>query len=438
MRRGKLDRPHPQVMRGRPMTDVHFRLRRVPISKRVNVALLCFVVLLISYCDRVNLASAAPAIMRQYQWNTVQMGWILSGFFLGYTCCLIPASLLVQKYGARLVLALGVASWSLVTALTPVPRSTVGMYCMRVLLGACESGTFPAINGLLVEWFPAEEYARAAGFCWSGGYAGPILAFPLAGMILQAWGWKAIFFVFGALGALLLVVGPRLIPARSGLQKNPGKDALKTPVALRRDRLFLSPAVLALLLLHFSSNWFAYVLLSWLPVYLQEARHFSVSSTGFGSALPFVAALIGTNLFGFFIDKLSNRHSKTNVRKSFMAIYLLGGLGLLVLPHARTPTSIVVALSLSCFFMSAASPIYASGSLDLAPRFAAPLVGIQASFANLAGILAPVASGYLIRKVSWNAVFALTAGVCLLGSAAYALLGRAEILLPRAQTAGPR
>ena len=106
MRRGKLDQSHPPGMRGRAMTDVHFRLRPMAIGKRVNVALLCFIVLLVSYCDRVNLASAAPAIMRQYQWNTVQMGWILSGFFLGYTCCLIPASLLVQKFGARMVLAL--------------------------------------------------------------------------------------------------------------------------------------------------------------------------------------------------------------------------------------------------------------------------------------------------------------------------------------------
>lgn len=394
-------------------------------GKRISVAWFCFAVLVVSYCDRVNLATAAPAIMTQYHWNTFQMGWVLSGFFLGYTCCLIPAGLLVQKYGAWPVLALGIVSWSLVTTLTPLPRSVAGMYCMRLLLGVCESGTFPAINALLAEWFPPHEYARAAGFCWSGGYAGPILAFPLAGMMLQAWGWKSVFYIFAVLGMVLLVAEARVA---GGSRGSPEKRSPKPPARPQWKRLLVSPAVWALLILHFSSNWFAYVLLSWLPTYLQQARHFSVTSTAFGSAVPFLAALLGTSVFAVLIDKLSYRHSRTTVRKSVLGLYLLGGIMLLALPLAKTPISIVGTLSVTSFLMTAASPIYASGSLDLVPRLAAVMVGIQASFANLAGILAPAVSGYLLKTISWNAVFAVTAGVCFLGATAYLLFGRAEVL----------
>jgi MFS family permease len=393
--------------------------------KRIYVASFCFAVLVISYCDRVNLSTAVPAIMHQYHWSTVQMGWILSGFFLGYTCCLIPAGILVQKYGAWRVLAFGIASWSLVTALTPLPRSMAGMYCMRMLLGICESGTFPSINALLAEWFPPHERARAAGFCWSGGYAGSIIAFPIAGMLLQARGWKSVFYIFGILGMVLLVA--QMFVA-GGPRSNLVSPSTDPPARPQWRRLLASRAVWALLILHFSSNWFAYVLLSWLPTYLQEGRHFSVTSTAFGSSLPFVAAFFGTSIFAAIIDKLSVRYSRTAVRKSLLALYVLSGVVLLMLPLAGSAVLIVGALSLSACLMTAATPIYASGSLDLLPRLAAILVGIQASFANLAGILAPAVSGYLIKTFSWNAVFAVTAGVCALGAAAYIVFGRAEAL----------
>ncbi|MFS8082693.1 MAG: MFS transporter [Ginsengibacter sp.] len=402
---------------------------RLPLDKRIEVAGFCFAVLVISYCDRVNLATAAPAIMNQYHWGTVPMGWILSAFFLGYTCCLIPAGFLVQRYGARLVLVVGVASWSLVTVLTPLPTSIAGLYCMRLLLGVCESGTFPAINALLVEWFPPSEYARAAGICWSGGYAGPILAFPLAGIILQALGWKAVFYAFGAMGAALLMTGVYIDGrVRSGQGPGPGKYFRQPAAKIAWKRLLASPAVWGLLILHFSSNWFAYVLLSWLPVYLQQERHFSVTSTAFGAAIPFLAAFGGTSIFAVLIDKFSRHHSRTAARKIFLVFYLLGGIALLALPLARDAISIVGTLSISSFLMTAATPIYASGSLDLVPGLAAVLVGIQASFANLAGVLAPVVSGYLMKMYSWNAVFALTAGIGFVGAAAYLLFGRAEVL----------
>ena len=74
----------------------------------------------------------------------------------------------------------------------------------RVLIGMGESGTIPSINAMLVRWFPRHEYSRVAGFCWGGGFAGAILAFPLASATASLWGWRAIFSLFAALGLLWL------------------------------------------------------------------------------------------------------------------------------------------------------------------------------------------------------------------------------------------
>jgi MFS family permease len=394
--------------------------------RRINIALLCFFTLLVAYCDRVNLAVAAPDMMREFQWSTAQMGWVFSGFFAGYTLFILPAGLVVERYGARRVLGYGLIGWSVLTALVTVPRTIPVLSSTRVLLGASESGTFPAINTLLARWFSKEEYARAAGFCWAGGYAASIVAFPLAGAILHLWGWRGIFWAFGGLGLVWSMVWVKGTAKEGEIRNEKRQTAEDSSIPL--PILLRSRPVWALLVLHWSSNWFSYVLISWLPTYLEIARHFSIGSTAIGSAMPFLAAWLGTNVFGFAIDRLSLRFPRTKVRKSMLLPFALSGFMLAGVGLLTSYAAIVGLLSLATALMTAATPIYASGSLDLAPNSSARLVGIQSTVANTAGIVAPVVSGYLARNGGWGAVFTVTALVCLLGAVTYGCIGRAEPL----------
>lgn len=292
--------------------------------RHFHIALFCFILLLIAYCDRVNLATAVPAIMSQYGWSSVRMGWVLSAFFLGYTCCLIPAGILVQCFGPWRVLTVCIVGWSVATACTPLSHSLGEIYCMRFLVGVCESAVFPSINSLLAESFLPDEYARAAGFCWSGGYAGPILAFPLAGVVMGMQGWKTIFYVFALLGVLLLLLLILVAGSPLNCLHFRPRSAPRAPRSITpRKKLLMWPALWALLILHFSSNWFAYVLLSWLPAYFQQARHFSVGVTALASSMPFATALAGTSIFAWITDRASANRPRTLVRKRLLAIYVL-------------------------------------------------------------------------------------------------------------------
>src|SRR5262245_58472102 len=142
-----------------------FASRWFPWPKRLDISLLCFLALIVAYCDRVNLSVTAPLIMQEYHWDTAQMGWVLSGFYIGYTLFMIPAGRLVDYFGPKRVFAASVVWWSIFTALTPFPRSIAGLTCMRAVVGAGESGTIPCINRSLVNWFPRQEYSRVFGFC---------------------------------------------------------------------------------------------------------------------------------------------------------------------------------------------------------------------------------------------------------------------------------
>jgi sugar phosphate permease len=419
-----------------PSPGVARRTRWLPWPKRLDVALLAFVALVIAYCDRVNISVAAPSMMREYGWDTAGMGWALSGFFAGYALTMIPAGMLADHFGPKRVFAVAMAWWSILTAFTPLPRSLGALTALRVFMGAGESGTFPSMNGILVRWFPRQEYSRVTGFCWSGGYAGSIVGVPLGSLILATLGWRAIFWIFAAIGIIWVPVWymsvtdqPEQSPAVADTELayiRAARPEIRKAERVPWGRILSIPAFWGLFALHFSSNWFAYVMISWLPTYLLTAKGFSLSSMALGAALPYICALLASNGFGALIDRLSVGRNRTRVRKLFLIPYALSAVALMLVPQASTPRATVAMLCLAMAFLTAATPVYSSNSLDLAPRYAATVVGVQACIANFAGILAPVAIGYVARSGGWSMAFALTAAITAAGILAFALMGTAE------------
>jgi sugar phosphate permease len=412
------------------------RRRWLPWPKRIDVALLAFAALVIAYCDRVNISVTAPSMMREYGWDTAGIGWVFSGFFAGYSLMMIPAGMLADRFGPKRVFALSMTLWSALTALTPFPRSLGLLTAVRVLMGAGESGTFPSINGILVRWFPRQEYSRVTGFCWSGGYAGSIVGIPLGSFLLATLGWRSVFLIFTVIGLAWVPLWQTAVTDQPEQSPAIGEVELTHIRASRPDirksnqvpwsRILRIPAFWALFTLHFSSNWFAYVMISWLPTYLLTAKGFSLSKMAVGATLPYICALIATNCFGMMIDRLSVGRSRTRIRKLFLIPYAFSAVALVLVPLAPTPQTTVAMLCLAMAFLTSATPIYSSNSLDLAPRFAATVVGVQSCIANLAGILAPVVIGYVARSGGWSMAFALTAAIIAVGILGFALFGSAE------------
>ena len=413
--------------------------RWLPWPKRVDISLLSFLAMVIAYCDRVNLSVTAPMIMQEYHWDTVKMGWALSGFFMGYTFPMIPAGRLVDHFGPKRVFAAGMAWWSLFTAVTPLSRSVAGLTCMRAVMGVGQSGTIPSINRSLVNWFPRQEYSRAFGFSYSGGFAGPILAFPLASVLLHAFGWRSVFFVFAFFGFIWLpfwLLGASDKPETCASVGQPELDrilsarpSLQVIEKVPWVKLLCLPPYWALLMLHFSSNWFLYVIVSWLPSYLMLERHFSLANMAVGSALPFVSALLSCNIWAALIDHWTKKGDRTRVRKVFLLPFACAAGLMLFLPRISSPIGTVILLCLAMSFYTSIISIYTSGSTEIAPRYVGTVGGIQNCFANFAGVLVPVIVGYVVKISNWGSAFWVTAAVSWLGISLYLLFGKSEKLL---------
>ena len=151
----------------------------VPPVKRTNyrwmLAFFAMLMIFMNYIDRVNLAVAAPSIMKELQFTKVQLGFLQTVFFLAYALFQIPSGTLVEYFRApqgRSHLA------GLVVAVHLLDRTcrTFGSWVVvRALFGIGESPAYPGLNSAILQLVPQARARRAVGIMLLGSKIGPVL-----------------------------------------------------------------------------------------------------------------------------------------------------------------------------------------------------------------------------------------------------------------------
>src|SRR5258708_24897833 len=111
-----------------------------PMNTRHVVLALIVGAYMITYMDRVNIASAVPVIQRDMGFSMVTIGWIFASFRWGYAFFQIPGGWLGDRIGGRRALAFVVVWWSVFTSLTAFAWSATSMGVFRFLFGMVEAG----------------------------------------------------------------------------------------------------------------------------------------------------------------------------------------------------------------------------------------------------------------------------------------------------------
>ena len=376
--------------------------------------LLCFCANTLCFLDRVNISIAAPFIMAHYGWDERQMGIVLAAFFGGYVLFMIPGGVLADRIGPPKVLTAGVGIWSLFTLLTPCGTSIAAMSAYRFLIGTGQSVNYPCVNHLIAHHVPPAHRVKAQGFTLSGNTAGAALGLPLGSWIIAAWGWPAIFYVFGVLGFIWIVFW--LAANRT--------DPIAPEKTTRRDdpipwgRLLTHPSALGLTLSYFCHNYTAYMFMAWLPTYLIKVHGLSLAATGIGAMVPALVSGIFMNLSGWLADALIKRGVSREFSRRLLLLAGMGTSGMLLisLPWMGNPYLILAVLSLSSAARSVAFPIYWALSVDMAPRHAGVLASIMNTSGNVAGIVSAAFTGWIVASWgAWHAAIYLCGATTLLG-----------------------
>src|SRR2546426_11679572 len=182
-----------------------------PSRARFTLLRFAFALSVVTYLDRVFIATAATSIREDLHLTAVQMGWVFSTFTLAYAIFEIPSGWLGDVIGPRKVLTRIVLWWSAFTVATGTAWSYASMLSFRFLFGAGEAGAFPNASRSFSQWFPTKERGRAHGIIFMGTRLGRALAPPLAIALMAAAGGRARVLVFGNLWVFWGVFGGRWV-----------------------------------------------------------------------------------------------------------------------------------------------------------------------------------------------------------------------------------
>ena len=286
---------------------------------------------------------------------------------------------------------------------------------IRIGFGLAEGPLLPAIHATVNHWMLSREKATAAALYITALPLGIIAGNIFCGYVLEVLGWRFVFFVFGAVGAIMGLLSwiivrdtPAEHPAISLQELNlieadyhPPYTGSATGSSFRR--LMKDPWIWTNAAYNFFYRFTFWANLNWLPTYFVMARGTSILKSGYLSSMPWLAGLLGLLIFGALSDRIGKKY-----RGNWMAACQF--LSIPFTAYAVVTPSIAVSLicfSVSLFFILGSMSIGTALIWELFDRDdVAKAYGLLAAWMTGAGILAPYLLGYIVEKTqSFNMAY---------------------------------
>jgi len=390
----------------------------------------------ISYLDRAALSIAAPLIAKDFQLDPGQLGIVFSSFFVGYALFCFVGGLASDRIGPKNVFTIAMTVWSLFCGLTAVTVGLGSLLVVRVVFGMGEGPFSATANKLVSNWFPRREQASAVGMANAGQPIGAALAGPIVGLLAVSAGWRVSFVVIAAIGIVWtlgwvwlatdrprqhrwLAAYDRADLARADAAK-PAEAALPLGAYLRR------PAILATAFAFFGYAYILYFFLSWFPTYLTMAQHLSIQKMGVVNAIPWMVGFLGLASGGFVCDAIFRKTGNALFSRKLVLVgsLIVAAISVALAGLVSGVVPAVALMAVAVFFMYLTASTYWAIILDTVEE--ARIGGVSGFvhlIANLAGIVAPAVTGYLVQWTgTFTSAFALTGGIAVLGAVAVAFL----------------
>ncbi|MCU1266959.1 MAG: major facilitator superfamily 1 [Acidobacteria bacterium] len=289
---------------------------------------LVFLATLINYVDRLTISVLPPVITKDLGLSNTEFGGIVVWFLFAYTISQGVSGKVYDKVGTRLGFTFSIIIWSVAAMAHAFARGLTSLSIFRFVLGFGEAGNWPGAAKTVAEWFPVRQRAFGMAIFNSGAAIGSVLAPPLIVFLQLKYGWQTTFLVTGTLGFLWLVLWllfyqtPERHPwltneefrlIREGQSSPDGgkefaaQNESEAEAAPRWRDLLRYRQVWGIVIARFLTDpvWWLYI--TWLPLYLANARGFSLAKIGLFAWVPYVAAdagsLAGGWLSGFLIGR---------------------------------------------------------------------------------------------------------------------------------------
>jgi MFS family permease len=336
---------------------------------------------------------ALPVIAADLHLGPAAKGVLLSAFFWSYAVMQLPMGWAADRFNLRWFYAGCFLIWSLACGFTGFAGSLGGLLLMRVLLGIGESIYVPGGVKIVSLVFGAGDQGLANGLMNCGTRAGLALGAPLIAWLIGSLGWHRSFLALGFGSLLWLAPWLSVYP---GHVKSAGAGP---PPGLRETWASLDRNLLGLCLGHIAFSYYWYLLVTWLPDYLMEARHMPLERAGAYTMIPFLVFGASEPLGGWIADRLiAMGQSEYRARKTVVTAAFLTSTMLLVAGRMADDTPAVLMIGAASLVGLATGNLY-SLLASVAPEGrVGTWMGILNFAGNLSGIVAPIVTGLLIAR----------------------------------------
>ena len=392
-----------------------------PAYRWLVVALL-FLAMVLSYVDRQTIGLLKGEMSAAMHWSNSDYANVHIGFQAAYAICYLLWGRVVDRFGAKLGLALAFALWTVTQMATSGARNLAQFALARACLGAGESGAFPAAVKAVAEGFPQTERAFASGLFNSGSNIGAIVT-PLAvPAVALAFGWRAAFLVTGALGLAFLPLWLWLYRRPDTQAAQVRADPLPWRLTLARRQTWayglgkmLTDPVFGMYLV-------------WLPDFLSRRYHLGLAQVGLPLAAIYLLSDIGSVAGGWLSSMLIRKgHGVGFARKITFAVCAACATPVVCAPLTGNLWTTVAIVGLAAAaHQGFSATLYALPGDLIPPRGIATVTGLGGLLGAGAGILMSKYTGYVLDAgLSYLPVFAVCA------AAYWCALGVIHLLAPR-------
>jgi len=403
------------------------------------LALIAFGTML-NYLDRTVLGIAAPSLTKDLGLTAAMMGVAFSAFSWSYALLQIPGGIFLDRFGTRRAYTVALVGWSACTAAMGLVVGLPQLVLTRIGVGMFEAPCFPANSRVLASWFPQQERARANAIYSVGQYAGiGFFSVPLF-LITQAFGWRWLFGIVGAIGVVFGLLWWRVYrdPAQSTrvndaemrhIESGGGGEYKGQPVQFSWNQiatLLRHRQVVGASIGQFGGNSTQVFFLTWFPTYLVTERGMTFINAGLSASVPYIGASVGVLVGGFLSDFLLERTGSANLARK---LPIVSGLLLAstIIAANYVPAGhngLVIAVMSVAFFGQGLTNLGWTVLSDIAPK---QVIGLTAGIfnfsANVAGILTPVVIGVALGlSGSFVGPLIYIAVVALLGAFSYVVI----------------
>ena len=403
-------------------------MNRLALDKRYVVLIVMSIFSIITYLDRTSISITGNIITSELGLSITQFGWVLAAFSFAYGIFEIPTGILGDKLGPKKILTRIVIWWSLFTILTGFSYTFTALLIVRFLFGVGEAGAYPNATVVISKWFPKGERGRAQSFIWIASRIGGALAPFLSVFIMNTFGWRWVFYIFGTLGIIWAIFWNYWFKDEPREMKGIKSKEIEL-IESKREVKTLGHGLLSIKNILKNKNvWFlmgmyhcllygAYFYLSWMPKYLKNGRNVGDDDIAFMASLPFILGTIGCFIGGFSSDFLSKKYGLKWGRRSVgMFGLIMAGICMITATFILDNTISIIVLSLGLAFKDFTLPVSWATAADIGGENSGSVAGAMGMAGQLGSTVMSISFGYILSMTgSWELPLQIIGVIVIIG-----------------------